>query len=177
MFLGVYCSVSAFQGIVHVVCMRHTWRIGVQPGMPLPWAVGLVPCDARALVFGASVQRGGHVLGSSVADRTGGPVTVSDYLQALLGVSKARSGSSPGLDGKYTHLSYRPAGAESVYWPSVGVGRRAFAGSGFSLLVYPSRYVGSPGEGLLRAGLGQILPSGRYCGASFLALRQGSLFH
>ena len=113
MFLGVYCSVSAFQGIVHVVCMRHTWRIGVQPGMPLPWAVGLVPCDARALVFGASVQKGEHVLGSSVADRTRGPVTVWDYLQALLGVSKARSGSSPGLDGKYTR-PFLPSGRRRV---------------------------------------------------------------
>ena len=88
-------------------------------GCPFPGPWGWFPEIPGHLVFGASLQRSGHALGSSVADRTRGPVTVSDYLQALLGVSKARSGSSPGLDGKYTRPCL-PSGRRQVSLLALG---------------------------------------------------------
>ena len=51
---------------------------------------GWLPAISGLLVFVASVQRQGHALGSSDAERTSGPVTVFDHLRALMGVSKER---------------------------------------------------------------------------------------
>ena len=63
-------------------------EINLESLFPEPW--GWLPAISGLLVFVASLQRHGHALSSSDAERTSGPVTVSDHLQALMGVSKER---------------------------------------------------------------------------------------
>ena len=124
------------------------------------------------------MQRHGHALSSSDADRTRGPVTVSDHLQALMGVSKVRSGRSPGLDGKYTR-PFLPAGGRQFHL--LGLGRSCstrlrclgyfsprVAFQGMQEALGKVCYVRPSIKSCLRAGI-----SGSYC----LALRQGSLFY
>ena len=143
---------------------------------PEPW--GWFPAMSGLLVFGASLQRHGHALSSSDADRIRGPVTVSDYLQALRGVSKVISGRSPAWVGIYTR-PLLPAGGRQFHL--LGLGRSCstrlrclgyfsprVAFQGMQEALGKVCYVRPSIKSCLRAGI-----SGSYC----LALRQGSLFY
>ena len=109
MFLGVYSLGSAYQGIVGVITSTIPGWSGTNLEFPFPEPWGWFPAISGLLVFVASLQRHGHALSSSDAERTSGPVTVSDHLRALMGVSKERGCTSPGLDGKYTR-PFLPSG-------------------------------------------------------------------